>query len=126
MPSNFFGQIVAGIATSTFESNKQRDFSIAALYKQYCEAILNLDGRLICVDTKHYATFRNPKIVVSIKAQKGTIKIYLNKRLGTLIDEMGLARDVSNIGHLAPGDYQLQVDSIDNFEYILGLIKQGL
>ena len=35
-----------------------------------------------------------------------------------------ISRDVSNIGHNGNGDYEIQISSDDNLEYILSLIKQ--
>jgi predicted transport protein len=46
--------------------------------------------------------------------------------LGELEDSKGLARDVSQVGHRGNGDYQLQVDSDKDLEYIMSLFKQVL
>jgi predicted transport protein len=46
---------------------------------------------------------------------------------GKLDDPKKLARDVSNVGHLANGDYEISFKPDDeNFEYIISLVKQSL
>ena len=53
-----------------------------------------------------------------------SLKIFLNARWGTLDDSKQIARDVSAIGHSGNGDYQIQVDSDADLEYIMSLVKQ--
>lgn len=52
------------------------------------------------------------------------MKIYIGAKVGTLDDPKGIAKDVSNIGHYGTGDYEVQVDSDKDLEYIMSLIKQ--
>lgn len=64
--------------------------------------------------------------MIDIHLNKNSLKIWINLQRGQLDDPKGLCRDVSNIGHWGNGDYELKVNSDDNFEYILSLIKQSL
>lgn len=43
---------------------------------------------------------------------------------GTLKDARGLARDVTNVGHLGTGDYEIAVTDDRDLEYIMSLVKQ--
>lgn len=97
---------------------------IVELYEKYRNSILNLDDDIEVVSQKHYVVFKKTKNIVGIKVQKSSLKLTINAKFGTLDDGKGLARDVSNIGHHSTGDYQIQVDDDNNFEYILSLIKQ--
>lgn len=52
--------------------------------------------------------------------------MWLNMNVGELDDPKGITRDVSSTGHYGNGDYELQINSDENFEYILSLIKQSI
>jgi predicted transport protein len=54
------------------------------------------------------------------------MKIFVGAKWGAIDDSKGLARDVSQVGHFGTGDYQIQVDSDKDLEYIMSLIKQVL
>ena len=41
-------------------------------------------------------------------------------------DGKHLTRDVSNLGHLGSGDYELKINDDANLEYILSLVKQAI
>jgi len=64
--------------------------------------------------------------IVDFHIQKNSIKIWINLSRGELDDPKKISRDVSNIGHWGNGDYEMQVSSDDDLEYILSLIKQSL
>ena len=51
--------------------------------------------------------------------------MWFNLSKGELDDSKKLARDVSKIGHWGNGDYELQISSDEDFEYIMSLIKQS-
>ena len=44
--------------------------------------------------------------------------------MGKLDDPKGIAKDVSKIGHFGTGNYEVQVNSDKDLEYIMSLIKQ--
>jgi Uncharacterized conserved protein len=98
---------------------------IKELYENFKNAILNFDS-LDIKPKKHYIAFIAKTNVIDIHLNKNSLKIWLNLQRGQLDDPKGLCRDVSNIGHWGNGDYELKVNSDDNFEYILSLIKQSL
>ena len=58
--------------------------------------------------------------------QKKQIRMWIGAKFGTLDDAKGLAIDVSNTGHWGTGDYEINVNSDKDLEYILSLIKQVL
>lgn len=55
---------------------------------------------------------------------KKKIKIYIGAKVGKLDDPKGIAKDVSKIGHFGTGNYEVQVNSDKDLEYIMSLIKQ--
>ena len=98
---------------------------IKELYENFKNAILNFNS-LDIKPKKHYIAFIAKTNVIDIHLNKNSLKIWINLQRGQLDDPKGLCRDVSNIGHWGNGDYELKVNSDDNFEYILSLIKQSL
>ena len=99
---------------------------IVELYERFKSAILNLSDGIEVKPQKFYIAFKKDKNIVDLQIQKNSIKIFINKKKGTLDDPKKLMRDVSEIGHWGNGDYQVQVSNDENLEYIMSLIKQAL
>lgn len=99
---------------------------IVELYERFKSAILNLADGIEVKPQKFYIAFKKDKNIVDLQIQKNSIKIFINKKKGTLDDPKKLTRDVSEIGHWGNGDYQVQVSNDENLEYIMSLIKQAL
>ncbi len=98
---------------------------IKELYEKFKTNILNLDDIEI-KPKKYYVAFTSRTNIVDFHIQKNSIKIWINLSRGELDDPKKISRDVSNIGHWGNGDYEMQVSSDDDLEYILSLIKQSL
>ena len=94
------------------------------LYEKFKAAILNMGDDLEVKPLKYYIAFKRHRNLVDIEIQKKSLKIFLNAKWGTLDDSKGIAKDVSSIGHSGNGDYQIQVDSDADLEYIMSLVKQ--
>lgn len=97
---------------------------IYELYEQFRDAIQNLAGDIEIKPQKFYVAFKKDGNVACLEMQKKKMKIYIGAKAGTLDDPKGIAKDVSNIGHYGTGDYEVQVDSDKDLEYIMSLIKQ--
>jgi predicted transport protein len=98
---------------------------IKELYEKFKNAIVNLDS-LEIKPKKLYIAFVGNTNVVDIRLQKNGLKMWLNLQLGQLDDPKEICRDVSKTGHWGNGDYELQINSDENLEYILSLVKQSL
>tara|TARA_B110000908_G_scaffold169629_1_gene227188 strand:- start:818 stop:1732 length:915 start_codon:yes stop_codon:yes gene_type:complete len=94
------------------------------LYNKYKHAILNI-GNIEIDPLKEYIAFKADRNVVDIEIQKSAIKIHINLKIGKLIDGLYLMRDMSSIGHFGNGDYELSIKNEENFDYIIGLIRQS-
>jgi predicted transport protein len=94
------------------------------LYNKYKHAILNI-GNIEIEPLKEYIAFKADKNVVDIEIQKSAIKIHINLKIGKLLDGLYLMRDMSSIGHYGNGDYELSIKNEENFDYIIGLIRQS-
>lgn len=98
---------------------------IKELYEKFKSAILNFDNVEV-KPKKKYIAFVSGRNVIDIHPQKKALKMWLNMNVGELDDPKGITRDVSSTGHYGNGDYELQINSDENFEYILSLIKQSI
>ncbi|MDD3771651.1 MAG: DUF5655 domain-containing protein [Weeksellaceae bacterium] len=98
---------------------------IKELYEKFKNAILNLDG-IEVKPKKLYIAFVADRNIVDIRLQKNGLKIWINLFKGQLDDPKQICRDVSKTGHWGNGDYELLINSDDDLEYILSLIKQSL
>lgn len=83
---------------------------VAELYETYKNAILNLDTSIETKPQKHYISFwKDTQCFCSVLLQNTGIKIVINLPKGRLDDGKKLARDVSGVGHLGTGDYEVKV-----------------
>lgn len=98
---------------------------IKELYEKMKNAILNFDN-IEVKPKKKYIAFVSGRNVVDIHPQRKALKIWINMTIGELDDPKGITRDVSSTGHWGNGDYELQINSDEDFEYILSLIKQSI
>lgn len=98
---------------------------IRDLYFKFKLAIMNL-GEIEVKPKKLYLAFVSSSNVVDIVIQKKAFKIWLNMQKGELDDPKNIMRDVSSTGHWGNGDYELMINSDENLEYILSLVKQSL
>ncbi len=94
------------------------------LYYKFRYAILNLADDIEVNATKLYLAFRKDRNIVCMDMQKKQIRMWIGAKFGTLDDARELARDVSNTGHWGTGDYEINVTSDKDLEYIMSLIKQ--
>ena len=99
--------------------------AIKELYHTVKNAILNLD-ELEVKPKKKYIAFASGSNIVDIHVQKNALKMWINLNKGELDDSKGMARDVSAGGHWGNGDYEIFIDSDEDLEYIMSLIKQSL
>lgn len=97
---------------------------IADLYDKFKNATLNLSDDIEVKPQKDYIAFKKEKNIVCYELQKKQMKIFIGAKWGAIDDSKNLARDVSQVGHFGTGDYQIQVDSDRDLEYIMSLIKQ--
>ena len=107
------------------EHLKNVNEEIKELYELFKNAILNL-GDLEIKPKKKYIAFVDGRNVIDILPQKKALKMWINLNAGELDDSKHITRDVSNTGHWGNGDYEIQVKSDDDLEYIMSLVKQSI
>lgn len=77
--------------------------------------------------TKVYIAYKyNGNNIFDIVVYKTKLRVSLNIKLGLLDDPENRCRDVSQIGKLGNGDYDISVDSVADLDYLFMLIEQVL
>jgi len=106
---------------------KETSEEIKELYEELRRRILKLDENIEIRPRKHYIGFISRTNFVDIHLYKGSLKIWLNLRLGKLEDSKNIAKDVSNIGHWGNGDYEISLrdEEENDLDYLMTLIRQS-
>ncbi len=100
---------------------------IAELYQKFRQGVLQLADEIEIKPKKMEIGFRkDSKVFTDICILKNSLKIWINLKKGKLDDPKKLAEDVSEKGHWGNGDYQIQVETDKDLEYIMSLIKQAI
>lgn len=109
----------------TLLSNKSDE--VVSLYEKYRTAIINLTDDVEVKPQKWYIAFKKGRRnICDIEIQKVGLKMTVNVKKGDLDDSKGIARDVSCLGHLGNGDYEIKVSDDKKLEYIMSLVKQAI
>lgn len=104
---------------------KVADPTIADLYTRYKELVLAISPEFSVKPMKQYIAFRAKTNITDVVVLKKSLKIFINLPKGKLEDPKKLARDVSEVGHWGNGDYQIQMSTDDELEYIISLVRQS-
>ena len=100
---------------------------IAELYQKFRQGVIQLADDIDIKPKKMEIGFRkDSKVFTDICILKNSLKIWINLKKGKLDDPKKLAEDVSEKGHWGNGDYQIQVETDKDLEYIMSLIKQAI
>lgn len=99
--------------------------NIRNIYEKLKNRILELDD--IDVEAKKlYIAFKGSRNITDIEFHKNKLKVYINMKKGTLNDPLKITKDISNTGHWGNGDYCVTINSEDEIDNIIPLIKQSL
>lgn len=107
-----------------YHTDSIKDRMVLEAYQQLKSYILALEGIQVKYN-KHYISFVKDRNIVDIKIQQKSIKVWINLNKGELKDPKRLAKDVSTIGHLGNGDYEITLTTKNQVESILDLIQQS-
>ena len=96
------------------------------LYFKFKDGILNLADDIQVIANKQYIAFRKNRNIVCMNIQKKQIRMWIGAKWGALDDAKAITIDVRNTGHWGTGDYEVNVNSDKDLEYIMSLVKQVL
>ena len=95
------------------------------LYGLLKERILSL-GEVAIEPKKCYVSFRHGnRLFCDIEFYKNKMKVFLNMKWGQLEDQNNRTRNVATIGHMGNGDYEYSINSEDEIDYLMTLIRQS-
>lgn len=106
-------------------NHKKVTESTKQLYADIKERILNIGPDIEILPRKMYIGYKRKSNFFSIYIGKNELWCWINLKKGDLDDPKGICRDVSNIGHYGPGDYDLTIKSDSDLDYIMFLINQS-
>jgi len=98
---------------------------IKEVYQKLKEEILNL-GDIDIEYKKFYIAFKGNTNIVDAEIYNSKIKLFINMKAGTLNDPMKITKDMSKLGHHGNGDYAVYINSEEDIENVIPLIKQSL
>jgi len=104
--------------------DKVKSREIISIYNEIKKRILAF-GETSIKFNKHYISFIKDRNIVDVKLQQKSIKVWINLNKGNLDDPKNMTKDVSNIGHLGNGDYEINLNNLEEITYIMGLVKQS-
>jgi predicted transport protein len=99
---------------------------LAELYGKFKSAILNLADDIEVAPRSFIWPLRSSKPTSLVLSHKKRMKIWIGAKAGALNDPKSIAADMSQIGHHGTGDYEVHVQTDNDLEYIMSLIKQTL
>ena len=112
------------VYTEDYHLNKTTE-KIKELYEILKNEILNL-GDIDIEYKKFYIAFKGTTNIVDAEIYNSKIKLFINMKKGTLIDQLDLTLDMSKVGHHANGDYAIEITSEEDIDNAIPLVKQSL
>lgn len=116
-------------AEITVESHKKgRSIEVQQLFERLRAGILGLaidEGEIIETPNKLYISYRHGKNFCEMQLMSKGLKIHLDLHISDLDDPRNIARDVSSVGHWGTGATEVKVNSMEEIDYVLGLIEQS-
>ena len=95
------------------------------LYQLLRKRILNLDSSVTEEFKKLYIAYKTTTNFVDIVLQKRRFRLSLNMAFDEIDDPQGICRDITNIGRWGNGDVEVGIDSVEQLDYIMFLIRQS-
>jgi len=123
-----YEEVVREIKVYTEDKHlESKSDEVKELYSKFKAAILNLADNIEIKPLVVYIAFKHEgQNICDIEIYKKSLRLYINKKKGTLEDPKKLTRDISKLGHHGNGDYDIDIPDDRNIEYIMSLIKQAL
>lgn len=117
------------IYTEKYHLDKKPE-NIKELYLELKTRILDEYLDVEAVPSKMYIAFKHTDDttninIMSVILRREHLIIILNNKQGTLNDYLNKTRDVSTVGHLGPGDYELKINNTIDIGYAIELFNQS-
>ena len=107
-----------------YKSNN-RPQSVVELYRKLKERVIGIAEGIDLRIAKQTIGFRQNKIFTDIIIYNKGLGVVLNLKKGELRDDLQKTEDLSNKGHWGNGEYRIWINSEEELDYALSLIKQA-
>ena len=110
----------------TLDSYDQLNAYNRILFEKLNTRIMNLGTFVKREFKKLYIAYKADTNFVDIVIQKSRLRLSLNMKFSEVIDPKNLCRDVTELGRWGNGDVEVGMDSLDQLDDIMALVKQAL
>lgn len=111
----------------TIESYKylKNNQQMREIFDELSKRILNIDATVVEEPKKHYIAYKSISNFVNIISKKNSLDLHLNISFNLIEDPDNKCRDITGVGSWGNGDVQFKVESLNDIEYAMFLIKQS-
>ena len=96
------------------------------VFEAFRKQVLDLDPCVSEEFLKLYVAYKAETNFVDVIPQMKRLRLTLNMPFPEVSDPKALCRDVSDLGRWGNGDVQVDLKSVDDLPYVIGLIRQSL
>jgi len=96
------------------------------LFEKLRKEILYLDSEITQEYLKQYIAYKLETNIVDVVPQKDKLKLFINIKYNELNDPKKLCRDVSQTGHWGNGDVEVILESEEEIDYMISLVRQAI
>ena len=82
-------------------------------------------GEIKVEPKKLYVAFKAKSNLCDVVIHKQWLTVYFNVKQGLLSDPQKIATMIKDLGHWGNGDYRTKVDNVEQFDYLMTLIRQA-
>ena len=95
------------------------------VFETFRKEVLALDSCIREKVLKRYVAYKAETNFVDVEPQKSQLRLSLNLKFHELHDPRGSAKDVTNLGRLGNGDAEVQLSTLAELPYVMGLVRQA-
>ena len=96
------------------------------LFEAFRKEVLALDSCVTEEFLKLYVAYKAETNFVDVVPMASRLKLNLNMEYPDLVDPRGICRDVTSMKRWGNGDVEVELKSIEDLPYIMGIVRQSL
>jgi predicted transport protein len=115
----------AGICTLEDFPLLSEEQPMRSVFEALRKEVMTLDPDVTEEVLKQYVAYKAETNFVDVVPQKKRLRLSLNMPFHGLHDPKGLAKDVTDLGRWGNGDAEVELASVEELPYVMGLIRQA-
>jgi predicted transport protein len=96
------------------------------VFEAFRREVLALDPVVTEQFLKLYVAYKAETNFVDVVPQASRLRLSLNMKFAEINDPRGICRDVTGIGRWGNGDVEVDLSTLEDLPYVMGLVRQGL